>query len=118
VDDPTNNELDKMKPTSITKIPDNLTEKEHREIAEKLSSLNIDGIELSDVGGRWGATWETQKNYNLDFLKFYKGGYFAPKYTTYFGVKYTINFGGKYTTFLEVSLINFGPSLPVMRSWI
>jgi hypothetical protein len=45
-------------------------------------------------------------------------GYFAPKYTTYFGVKYTINFGGKYTTFLEVSLINFGPSLPVMRSWI
>jgi Leucine-rich repeat (LRR) protein len=62
-----------MKPTSITKIPDNLTEKEHREIAEKLSSLNIDGIELSDAGGRWGATWETQKNYNLDFLKFYKG---------------------------------------------
>jgi hypothetical protein len=62
-----------MKPTSITKISDSLSEKEHRAIAERLSSLKIDGIELSNMGGRWGATWETQNNYSLDFLKFYKG---------------------------------------------
>lgn len=62
-----------MKPTSITKISDSLSEKEHCAIAERLSSFKIDGIELSDVGGRWGATWESHKNYNLDFLKFYKG---------------------------------------------
>jgi len=61
-----------MKPISLTKIADNLTDNQHREIAEKLDIHKIDGIELSDAGGRWGATWETNKNYDLTFLKFYK----------------------------------------------
>lgn len=62
-----------MKPISLTKIADNLTDNQHREIAEKLAIYKIDGIELSDAGGRWGATWETNKDYDLTFLKFYKG---------------------------------------------
>lgn len=62
-----------MKPTSITKIPDNLTESEHHDLSQKLTALKIDGIELSNFGGHWGPTWETDTNYNLDFLKFYKG---------------------------------------------
>lgn len=62
-----------MKPISLTKIVDNLTDNQHREIAERLAIDKIDGIELSDAGGRWGATWETNKNYDLTFLKFYKG---------------------------------------------
>jgi len=62
-----------MKPTSLTKIADNLTENQHREIAKQLSIHKIDGIELADAGGRWGATWETNKDYDLTFLKFYKG---------------------------------------------
>lgn len=64
---------EKMKPISLTKISDNLTDNQHREIAEKLAVHKIDGIELSDAGGRWGATWETNKDYDLSFLKFYKG---------------------------------------------
>lgn len=62
-----------MKPISLTKIADNLTDNQHREIAEKLAIYKIDGIELSDAGGRWGATWETNRDYDLTFLKFYKG---------------------------------------------
>ena len=62
-----------MKPTSLTKIADNLTENQHREIAEQLAIYKIDGIELADAGGQWGATWETNKDYDLTFLKFYKG---------------------------------------------
>ena len=62
-----------MKPISLTKIADNLTDNQHREIAEQLTIHKIDGIELSYAGGRWGATWETKKYYDLDFLKFYKG---------------------------------------------
>jgi hypothetical protein len=62
-----------MKPTSITKIADNLTDNQHREIAEQLAIHKIEGIELSYAGGRWGATWETNKDYDLNFLKFYKG---------------------------------------------
>lgn len=61
-----------MKPISLTKIADNLTDNQHREIAEKLAIYKIDGIELSDAGGRWGATWETNRDYDLTFLKFYK----------------------------------------------
>lgn len=62
-----------MKPISLTKIAENLTDSQHREIAEKLAIYKIDGIELSNAGGRWGATWETNKDYDLTFLKFYKG---------------------------------------------
>lgn len=62
-----------MESTSLAKIADNLTHNQHREIAEKLAIHNIDGIELSNAGGRWGATWETNKDYDLSFLKFYKG---------------------------------------------
>jgi hypothetical protein len=62
-----------MKPISLTKIADNLTDNQHREIAEQLAIHKIDGIELSDAGGRWGATWETNKDYDLSFLKLYKG---------------------------------------------
>ncbi len=61
-----------MKPISLTKIADNLTDNQHREIAEKLAIYKIDGIELSDASGRWGATWETNRDYDLTFLKFYK----------------------------------------------
>jgi hypothetical protein len=61
-----------MKPTSLTKIADNLTDNQHREIAEQLVIHKIDGIELSNAGGRWGPTWETNKDYDLNFLKFYK----------------------------------------------
>jgi hypothetical protein len=61
-----------MKPISLTKIADNLTDNQHREIAEKLAIYKIDGIELSVAGGRWGATWETNRDYDLTFLKFYK----------------------------------------------
>ncbi|RYJ50914.1 leucine-rich repeat domain-containing protein [Flavobacterium petrolei] len=62
-----------MKPISLTKIADNLSDNEHRKIAEQLAIYKIDGIELSIAGGRWGATWETNKDYDLSFLKFYKG---------------------------------------------
>lgn len=62
-----------MKPISLTKIADNLTDNQHREIAERLAIYKIDGIELSEAGGRWGATWDTNKDYDLTFLKFYKG---------------------------------------------
>lgn len=62
-----------MKPISLTKIADNLTDNQHREIAERLAVNKIDGIELSEAGGRWGATWVTNKDYDLTFLKFYKG---------------------------------------------
>lgn len=62
-----------MKPISLTKIPDNLSDNQHREIAEKLAIYKIDGIELSNAGGRWGATWDTDKDYDLTFLNFYKG---------------------------------------------
>lgn len=62
-----------MKPISFTKIADNLTDNQHREIAERLAIYKIDGIELSNAGGRWGTTWETNKDYDLSFLKFYKG---------------------------------------------
>jgi len=62
-----------MKPISLTKIADNLTDNQHREIAEQLAIHKIDGIELSNVGGRWGATWETNNDYDLSFLKLYKG---------------------------------------------
>jgi hypothetical protein len=61
-----------MKPISLIKIADNLTDNQHREIADKLAIYKIDGIELSDAGGRWGATWETNRDYDLTFLKFYK----------------------------------------------
>ena len=62
-----------MKPISLTKIADNLTDNQHREIAEQLAIHKIDGIELSEAGGRWGATWKTNQDYDLSFLKFYKG---------------------------------------------
>lgn len=62
-----------MKPTSVVKIADNLTDEEHLKLVDKLKLYNIDGIELSDVGSRWGATWQSDKDYNLDFLKYYKG---------------------------------------------
>jgi hypothetical protein len=65
--------IKKMKPLSLTKIADNLTDRQHREIAEKVAIHKIDGIELSNAGGRWGATWETNRDYDLTFLKFYKG---------------------------------------------
>ncbi|MBC7384194.1 MAG: hypothetical protein H7296_14605 [Bacteroidia bacterium] len=45
-----------MKPISLTKITGNLTINQHREIAEQLTIHKIDGIKLSDAGGRWGAT--------------------------------------------------------------
>jgi hypothetical protein len=62
-----------MEQTSLIKIADNLSENQHREIAEKLAINKIDGIELSNAGGRWGATWDTNKDYDLTFLKYYKG---------------------------------------------
>jgi hypothetical protein len=62
-----------MKPIALTKIADNLTDNQHREIAERLAIYKIDGIELSEAGGRWGATWDTNNDYDLTFLKFYKG---------------------------------------------
>lgn len=62
-----------MKPISFTKISDNLTDNQHREIAKQLAIHKIDGIELSYLGAQWGATWETNKDYDLNFLKFYKG---------------------------------------------
>jgi hypothetical protein len=62
-----------MKPISLTKIADNLTDNQHREIAEQLVIHKIDGIELSTAGGRYGETWLTNKDYDLSFLKFYKG---------------------------------------------
>ena len=62
-----------MKPISLTKIADNLTDNQHRKIAEQLVIHKIDGIELSTAGGRYGETWLTNEDYNLSFLKFYKG---------------------------------------------
>lgn len=62
-----------MRVTSLVKIADNLSDDEHKEIAEKILSYKFDGIEVSHFGGRWGDTWDAGKNYNLDFLKFYKG---------------------------------------------
>ncbi|MEN9442190.1 MAG: hypothetical protein RLZ33_2267 [Bacteroidota bacterium] len=62
-----------MNPLSLAKIADNLSDNQHREIAEKLAFYKIDGIELSDAGDRWGATWQTNIDYDLNFLKFYKG---------------------------------------------
>lgn len=62
-----------MKPTSLIKISDNLSDNQHKEIAENIFDRKIDGIEVSHFGGRWGGTWETSRNYSLDFLKFYKG---------------------------------------------
>jgi len=62
-----------MTPTSLIKISDNLSDNQHKEIAEKIFAHKLDGIEVSHFGGRWGDTWETSKNYSLDFLKFYKG---------------------------------------------
>lgn len=62
-----------MKTISLVKIPDNLSDSQHKKIAKKIISSNIDGLEVSHFGGRWGATWESSKNYSLDFLTFYKG---------------------------------------------
>ncbi|SDZ75840.1 hypothetical protein SAMN05192529_101274 [Arachidicoccus rhizosphaerae] len=62
-----------MKPITLTKIADNLTDQQHFEIAEKLAFHKIDGIELSTAGSRWGATWKPDTNYDLTFLQFYKG---------------------------------------------
>jgi Leucine-rich repeat (LRR) protein len=62
-----------MKATSLVKIAGNLSDNQHKENAEKIFTHKFDGIEVSHFGGRWGDTWETSKNYNLDFLKFYKG---------------------------------------------
>lgn len=62
-----------MKAISIVKISDNLSDSQHKEIAEKIFTHKLDGIEVSHFGGRWGDTWDTGKNYNLDFLRFYKG---------------------------------------------
>ena len=62
-----------MVQTPIIKISDNLSDIQHQEIAEKMFAQNITGIEVSHFGGRWGDTWSTGKNYNLDFLKFYNG---------------------------------------------
>ena len=59
--------------TSLTKIADNLNDKQHQETYAKIVELGIDGIEISEVGGRWGATWNENENYKLDFLKFYTG---------------------------------------------
>ncbi|MDI3320900.1 leucine-rich repeat domain-containing protein [Pinibacter soli] len=62
-----------MRTTSLVKISDSLSGNQHKEIAEKILAHKIDGIEVSHFGGRWGDTWDADKNYNLDFLKFYKG---------------------------------------------
>jgi hypothetical protein len=62
-----------MNPTSIIKIPDNFSEQSHKGLAKEILKHKIDGIELSNAGGAWGATWETHKDYDLEFLKFYKG---------------------------------------------
>lgn len=62
-----------MKETLLVKISDNLSENQHKEIAEKIFAQKLDGIEVSHFGGRWGDTWGTSKNYSLEFLKFYKG---------------------------------------------
>jgi hypothetical protein len=62
-----------MRPIKLTKIADNLSDTQHEEICAKILELGIDGIEISEFGGRWGATWDTNKNYNLHFLKFYNG---------------------------------------------
>jgi hypothetical protein len=61
-----------MNPFSLSKIPDNLTADEHIQIAKNLLARGIDGIELSNVGGRWGPTWNSS-NFDLDFLKYYEG---------------------------------------------
>ena len=62
-----------MNPVSIIKIPDNFSDQSHKDLAKKILDLKIDGIELSNAGGAWGATWETHQDYDLTFLKFYKG---------------------------------------------
>jgi hypothetical protein len=62
-----------MKTISCIKIADNLTDNQHREIAKQLAIHKIDGIEISEAGRRWGATWETNKDYDLSFLKLCKG---------------------------------------------
>lgn len=61
-----------MNPLSIIKIPDNLTTDEHIQIAKSLLLRGVDGIEVSNVGGRWGPTWNSSI-YNLAFLKYYEG---------------------------------------------
>jgi len=62
-----------MRHISLTKIADNLSDKQHQETFTQISEQGIDGIEISGFGGRWGPTWDENKNYNLNFLKFYKG---------------------------------------------
>jgi uncharacterized pyridoxal phosphate-containing UPF0001 family protein len=59
--------------TTLVKIPDNLTEDKHRQLSGQIQNQGIDGIEISYYGGRWGDIWKSDTNYNLDFLKFYKG---------------------------------------------
>ena len=59
--------------TSIVKIPDNLNEDGHRQLNSQIQKHGIDGIEISYFGGRWGDIWKPDKNYNLDFIKFYNG---------------------------------------------
>lgn len=59
--------------TTLVKIPDNLTDDKHRQLSGQIQKHGIDGIEISYYGGRWGDIWKPDNNYNLDFLKFYKG---------------------------------------------
>jgi hypothetical protein len=59
--------------TTLIKIPDNLTEDKHRQLRGQIQKHGIDGIEISNYGGRWGDIWKPDKNYNLGFLKSYKG---------------------------------------------
>ena len=59
--------------TTLVKIPDNLTDDKHRQLSGQIQKHGIDGIEISYYGGRWGDIWKPDRDYNLDFLKFYKG---------------------------------------------
>lgn len=57
----------KMK--TLLKIKDNLNNEELSNLNNFLESENIDGIEISYLGGAFGPVWDKEKNYNLDYIE-------------------------------------------------
>ncbi|NRD20282.1 hypothetical protein HNV08_09510 [Winogradskyella eckloniae] len=54
---------------TILKIQPNLNEKELIKLNSTLKLKNIDGIEISYLGGAYGPVWDKEINYNLEFIK-------------------------------------------------
>ena len=57
----------------LKKIADNLSAEEHEVNADAILAGGFDGLSLSYLGSAFGPVWTEDKNYDLSFLRHYRG---------------------------------------------